>query len=133
MQWELTPRVKIYEALGVIAHGRVEADGNLGKVYSSSGNKFYTITYNPEIKAIMVNDNASFYKEYLGYPAIAYLMFIGEIRFDMVAAEYLKNIPWKDINQKFKNDFEKAVEFTLKDLGVAERERIEKEVDHIYR
>lgn len=109
MKWKHPPLIKIYEALGSVADGRVEVVGNTAKVYSSSGNKFYDVSYDPEKKAIMANDNGSYWKGYLGYPAIAFLFECGllELRPDM--AELLKGIKWKDINQKFKNDFDKTL------------------------
>ena len=108
MKWKLPPDIKIYEALGVVADERVEVDENKAKVYSSSGNKFYTVTYDAEHRSIMANDNGSYWQGYLGYPSIAFLMMTGAIRFDDVYAEALKGIAWKDINTKFKNDFDKT-------------------------
>jgi hypothetical protein len=37
--WKLPPIIKVYEALGCIADGRIHVDGDSAKVYSSSGNK----------------------------------------------------------------------------------------------
>ncbi|MFZ1075166.1 MAG: hypothetical protein WAN50_02225 [Minisyncoccia bacterium] len=37
MKWKKPPVIKIYEALGAVADGRIEVDGNAAKVYSSSG------------------------------------------------------------------------------------------------
>lgn len=128
MHWLNPPMVKIYEALGSIADGRVVVAGNSAQVYSSSGNKFYTVTFDPVTKAIMMNDNASFYRGYLGYPGIAYLMLIGEIQYEQSVAEMLKGIPWKDINQKFKNNFEDTIEYILKSKIQAERSAIVREV-----
>lgn len=128
MQWKHPPIIKIYEALGAVADERVHVSANSAKVYSSSGNKFYTVDYDPNARAIMVNDNGSFYKGYLGYPAIAFLMLAGEIPYSSKVAEYLKDIPWKDINQKFKNDFDKTLEFILKDMSEIQRAEITDEV-----
>jgi hypothetical protein len=131
MNWSQTPRVKIYEALGAVADGRVHVVGNTAKVYSSSGNKFYTVSYDPALHAIMVNDNGSFYKGYLGYPAVAFLMQIGELPYSEAVAQKLKGVAWKDINQKFKNDFEKAIDFILSSLSEGKRAAIEAEVTRI--
>ena len=111
MHWLHPPKIKIYEALGSVADGRVEITGNSAKVWSSSGNKFYIVNYDPETKSVMVNDNASFYNNYLGYPAIAFLMLIHEIEYTPLVTEMLKGIMWKDINQQFKNDYEETIEF----------------------
>lgn len=130
-KWSHPPIIKIYEALGAVADERVHISGASAKVYSSSGNKFYTIDFSPTEKAIMVNDNGSFYKGYLGYPAIAFLMLFGEIAYSPKVAEYLKDIPWKDINQKFRNDFDKTLEFILKDMTETQRVEIADEVQTI--
>ncbi len=109
MQWKIPPEIKIYEALGCLADGRIkEVDGEL-RVYSSSGQKFYTIIFDKKKNAIMANDNGSYWVGYLGYPAIACLMSIGELSFNQKYAESLKDIAWKDINTKNKNNFEKTL------------------------
>ncbi|MFA6602048.1 MAG: hypothetical protein WCT02_04295 [Candidatus Paceibacterota bacterium] len=66
MKWKLPPPVKIYEALGSVADGRLEMLGNSARVYSSSRNKFYEVIFDPETKSIMANDNGSFWQGYLG-------------------------------------------------------------------
>lgn len=131
MKWELPPEIKVYEALGAIADGRVEILGDTAKVYSSSRNKFYDVRYDRRTSAIMSNDNASFYKSYLGYPAIAYLMLSGEIVYSLGAAVSLKDIAWKDINQKFKNDFGKTLEYIVFNKSSEERESLRIEVANI--
>ena len=64
------------------------------------------MNYDADARAIMANDNGSYWRGYLGYPAIALLMRIGAVSFDARYAEALKGIAWKDINTTFKNDFE---------------------------
>jgi len=59
------PLIKIYEALGAIADQRIELIQGLfveAKVYSSSREKYYTVTYDAANKAIMLNDNGSYWK-----------------------------------------------------------------------
>jgi len=114
MKWNIPPIIKIYEALGCIADERLEMKELEAKVYSSSKKKFYTIKYDPESNSIMCNDNASYYVGYLGYPAIAYLMKRGELDFSEKYAIALKGIHWKDINQKYKNDFNKTQRYVNK-------------------
>ena len=60
--WNHPSKTKMYEALGAVADGRIEISGNNGKCYSSSGNKYYDITFDPESYKIMSNDNISFEK-----------------------------------------------------------------------
>lgn len=124
MKWKLPPATKIYEAIGTVADGRIEGDILQAKVYSSSGNKYYTVTYEPESNSIMCNDNASYWKGYLGYPAIAFLMKNGVLSYSTECGKILKGIKWKDINQKFKNDFEKALEFILLTKTEEERQKL---------
>lgn len=109
MKWKHPPIIKIYEALGSIADGRVQVSGNTAKVYSSSGGKFYDVSYDPAKKTIMANDNGSYWKGYLGYPAIAFLLKSGPLEFNQDMADLLKGLKWKDINQKFQNDFDKTL------------------------
>ncbi len=130
-KWSHPPIIKIYEALGSVADGRIEIDGNSAKVYSSSGNKFYTVNYDPEKRAIMTNDNGSFWKGYLGYPAIAFLLKKGILSYEQDVAKILANIKWKDINQKFKNDFDKTLEFILAPLGVVQKDSLNNLVQKI--
>ncbi|MDD3645964.1 MAG: hypothetical protein PHH06_00995 [Candidatus Gracilibacteria bacterium] len=100
MKWKIPPMIKVYEALGCIADDRLEFEGIEGRVYSSSRRKFYTIRYEPKSNSIMVNDNGSYYIDYLGYPAIAYLMKVGELDFSEEYSNALKGIHWKDLNLK---------------------------------
>lgn len=125
MQWKEPPITKVYEALGTVADGRVAISGNTAKVRSSSGNKSYDVTYDPAADAIMVNDNASYWQGYLGYPAIAFLLDIGILEFRPELADLLKGVKWKDINQRFKNDFEKALESIESRLNPDDRKALD--------
>jgi len=108
MKWQHPKIIKVYEALGTIADERLEINKNAGKSYSSSKNKFYTITYDPTFNAIMCNDNSSYFRDTLGYPAIAFLMKKGILEYNEEYGNALKGIKWKDTNQKNKNDFDKT-------------------------
>lgn len=134
MKWNLPPKIKIYEALGSLGDKRLEVSRDEGKLYSSSRNKFYDIKYDSENMAIMCNDNASYFVGYLGYPAISFLMYKDIIKYDKKWEEALKDIEWKDINQKFKNDFTKTENYTLELLEVRgySQEEFLGEVDNIY-
>lgn len=122
MKWKQPPIIKIYEALGAVADRRVGVTDNGGQVYSSSGNKFYTVTYDSVAQAIMTNDNGSYWQGYLGYPAIAYLLQLGILDYEPMQGELLRGIPWKDINQKFKNNFDKTLAYILEPLSQSDRE-----------
>ena len=82
----------------------------------------------------MCNDNGSYWQGYLGYPAIAFLMVKTVLKYNVKFSEALKSISWKDINVKFKNDFEKTRLYVLeiiKKRGYSEKELLE-EIDNIY-
>lgn len=117
MKWKQPPVSKIYEALGTIADTqRIELEGNSAKVFSSSRNKYYEVQYDKAKNAITSNDNGSFWVGYLGYPAIAYLLAAGIITYDARVAKWLKGIPWKNLNTKNKNDFDKTVQFVRQQI-----------------
>ncbi len=109
---ENTPKIKVFEALGCIADMRVEIKGNQAKIFSSSRNKYYTVSYDGN-KRIMSNDNGSYWVGYLGYPAIAFLMIAGKIRYNKDFAEALKGIFWKDVNTTFKNNYAKTENYVF--------------------
>ena len=122
--WNHPSVTKIYEALGAVADDRIEASGNTAKCYSSSRNKYYDITYDPDSKAIMSNDNSSYWTGDLGYPAIAFLLKSGVLEYRAEMGELLKGVAWKDINQKFKNDFDEALKFILQDLDFSNKMKL---------
>lgn len=132
--WKTPPKIKIYEALGTIADGRIEIEGNSAKVSSSSRGKFYTVNYKPEGSAIMVNDNGSYWQGYLGYPAISFLLLHGVIPYDQSVSSMLKDIKWKDINQKHKNDWDKTIEYVhnLVQENGGNLNKLTQQIDKIY-
>jgi hypothetical protein len=135
MKWKIPPKIKVYEALGCLGDNRIKVEDNVVKVYSSSRNKFYVVEYDSRKNAIMANDNGSYWVGYLGYPSIAFLMQRGIIDYDPQYSNALKDIKWKDINTKFKNNFEKTEQHILKLLGERgiSRDSILSEVDSIMR
>jgi hypothetical protein len=87
--------------------------GQTAICHSSSGNKFYNVTYDGVGKAIMCNDNASYYHGYLGYPAIAFLLATAVLPYEARLANLLQGVAWKDLNKQYKNDFTAALESVL--------------------
>ena len=116
MIWRKPHISKIYEALTVIADGRIEMNGNKARCYSSTGGKSYDIDYDPINGGIMSNDNSAYYTFSISYPMIAYLMLIEKIPYDEKLLEIFSNICWEDINQSFKNDYDKSIKFVLGEL-----------------
>lgn len=132
MKWKLPSKTKIYEALSAVADGRVEVDGNSAKVYSSSRNKFYDVSYDSVKGEIMCNDNSSYWKGDLGYPAIAFLMKIDALFYAEEAGNILKGVLWKDINQKFKNDFDASLDYVLSSKTEKERKILKDLADKVF-
>lgn len=132
--WSIPPRAKIFEALSAVADGRVTFTGDRQtNVKSSAGTKSYIVEWNDDVSEIAANDNASYYRGYLGYPIVATLLVLGKLKFDSVIAGYLRGIAWKAINTKYKNSYDRAIDEVLSDLeshGICRR-IIEEEVDRI--
>jgi len=135
MKWKIPPKIKVHEALGSVADGRVQIiSDNEAKAFSSSGNKFYTVKYDPANNEITCNDNGSFWVGYLGYPAIAFLMQTGVISYDKKIAQAFSGFMWKDINQKFKNDFAKTERLILDEVELKglNLDVVNNEIENIY-
>lgn len=130
--WKTPPRAKVYEAMSAIADGRVDLGDTKAEVTSSSGDKKYLIEWSEDGQSISSNDNASYYQGYLGYPIIAVLMRLGRINYNPATLPPLAGIHWKQLNTKFKRDYEKAVEAALAELPVENREQVEAEVTSIF-
>jgi len=133
--WKKPHISKIYEALTAIADNRIQISGNnKARCYSSSKNKYYEIEFDPKTNSIMSNDNTAFYKNTISYPMIAYLMMINRIAYDKKVLVNLKDIHWKDINQKVKNNYDLAIQTVLNDLKIkgVDVNSIETIVENIY-
>lgn len=130
--WRLPPRIKILEALGAIADKRIniisekkENEKTVIKATCISSNKdrVYMVVYIVEDNSITADDNGSKFKGYLGYPSIALLMIKKKLDFNFELANYLKGIPWKKLNEKFKNYYttEAEIKKILKSKGISEK------------
>lgn len=112
MKWLSPPSIKIYEALGSISDDRIELTSKKSaRVYSSSRLKYYEVEFDRETNSITSNDNGSFYVGYLGYPSIALLFKLDFLSYNEEFAQVLRGIQWKDLNQTYKNDFEKVMKY----------------------
>jgi hypothetical protein len=120
----MPPAIKVYEALGAVVDGRVEVLENKGLVFSSTRNKQYEVIFDLKAKKINSNDNGSFWHGYLGYPAIACLMRIGVVSYSEELALLLQNIPWKDLNERFDNDYNKTIKLIFSDLSSGQQMRL---------
>ncbi|HIQ10737.1 MAG TPA: hypothetical protein EYH26_02010 [Pyrodictium sp.] len=133
----IPPRIKVLEALSAIADGRVELvskDKRFAKVRSSMGDKVYTVYVDPVKGEAYSDDNGTRYRSYIGYPIISLLMLQGVLPFDQEIAEALKNVAWKELNEKYKryDVVEKIVLLEAEKRGV-KPEKVRKFVDKVYR
>ena len=108
--WKMPPLIKIYEAIGALGDGRVRLeDEHRAFVTSSEGDKTYEVEISGDGHQISSNDNGSYWQGYLGYPAIAVLLARGLYRPPANVIDALAGIPWKEINRRFKNDYDKTL------------------------
>jgi hypothetical protein len=115
--WKLPPRVKVFEALSAVADGRVRLAGpGSATVTSSGGDKVYAVEWSDDGRTIAANDNASYWRGYLGYPALAVLLARGELKAGEDVVRALAGVPWHDLNTRFKRDYDAAVAHVLADL-----------------
>lgn len=128
--WKLPPRIKIYEALGAVADGRVKPGGEREMlVTSSSGSRVYKVTWSEDRRAYGSDDNGSIFQGYLGYPILAAMMVLGELPYDPGEASKLAGVPWKELNERFKRDYDAVLAHIWQDVD--EPESIDKAVDRI--
>jgi hypothetical protein len=107
--WKTPPLIKVYEAFGAIADGRVDLRGDQSAtVASSDKSKRYQVIVADQGREISSNDNASYWQGYLGYPAIAVLIARGFISVPLEVMTPLSGIEWKDLNRRFK-DYRKTI------------------------
>jgi hypothetical protein len=134
--WKMPPAAKVYEALSALADGRVRllAPGR-AEVTSSEGDKVYSVEWSEDGRRITANDNASYWQGYTGYPIIAVLLATGCIPYDPDVAGLLAEVPWHDLNERFKRDYDAAVESVLQDIERrgGDRGAIVRQVESIYR
>jgi len=130
MKLKTPPRIKVLEALGAIADGRIKKVDDHYEVVSSEGDRIYSVKINGE-KAYS-NDNGTTYRNYIGYPIIAVLMLEGKLKYDDKISKSLKGIDWKRLNETYKNyaKVEEIVEKIAEERGV-NKEEINKIIEEV--
>ncbi len=117
----LPPRIKVLEALGAIADGRVKIlDGQRAIVNSSDYTRVYHVYFDEAKSLVYSDDNGTIFRGYVGYPIIAFLMLKGLLPFDEKIASALKGIEWRKLNEKYKkySIVEQIVKSRAKSRGV---------------
>ncbi len=125
MKLRLPPRIKILEALGAIGDGRIHVlDEKRARVVSSDRTREYNVYADLEHRLVYSDDNGTRFRNYVGYPIIAFLMLKGVLPFDKRLAEALRGIPWRELNERFKSyaTVESIVKRVAKERGVDPRE-----------
>jgi hypothetical protein len=135
-QWKMPPVAKVYEALSALADGRVRITRpGRAEVISSTGDKTYSVTWSDDGRQISSSDNASIWQGYTGYPIIAVLLATGRIPYNEAIGSQLAGVPWHDLNERFRRDYDAAVESVLQEIQrrSGAREAVVSQVDAIYR
>ncbi|HKU25421.1 MAG TPA: hypothetical protein VJQ54_08110 [Candidatus Sulfotelmatobacter sp.] len=114
-RWKMPPLIKIYEALGALADGRVQLENELhATVLSSDRSKIYQVNIAADGRTISSNDNASFWQGYLGYPAIAVMLKRGLYPIGNEILNAFAAIPWKELNRRFRNNYGRTIEEVMR-------------------
>jgi len=117
----LPPRVKVLEALGAVAGGRVEVlSEKEARVRSSEGNRVYRVFVDLESGEVNSDDNGTVYRNYIGYPIIAFLMKMGRLPYDEEVGKALADIRWRTLNEAYRSYrlVEQEVARTLRSSGI---------------
>lgn len=130
---KLPPIEKIHEAYSAIADERITLRDSEADVLSSDLAKKYLVKWEDETYSS--NDNASYWKGYLGYPLIAVLMLQGKLSLDRETAGYFKGINWKKLNTEHKNKYSEAVKQIMDDLKTSgvDCDKINGEINNVYK
>ncbi len=105
------PFEKVYEAFSAVADNRIEMSGDYALISSSDLSKIYEVSWKDDVYAS--SDNATYWQGYPGYPVIAVLMLQGKLNLPEEAYE-LKDIPWKQLNEKYKRNYAEAADEALR-------------------
>lgn len=128
---KLPPIEKIPEAYSAIEDGRIELFENKALVKSSNYEKEYLIKWQDNL--YYSNDNSTYWQGYPGYPVIAVLMRQKRLPLNKEVSKYFKNINWHELNQRTKRDYQKSLEYILKDVPLNERDIIDKEITKVFK
>lgn len=130
---KLPPIEKIHEAYSAIADDRITLRDSEADVLSSDLAKKYLVKWEDETYSS--NDNASYWKGYLGYPLIAVLMLQGKLSLDRETAAYFKGINWKKLNTEHKNKYSEAVKQIMDELKTSgvDCDKIKGEINRVYK
>ena len=104
---KLPPVEKVFEAWTAIVDNRISLHEHHADVESSDGSKGYVVKFDGNTYSS--DDNATYWRGYAGYPVLAVLMLRGVLPLDLTEAKLWKEVNWKEINTRYKNNYSKAV------------------------
>jgi len=104
------PSIKVLEAAGAIADGRVHLESEravvrvYAKVVSSEGDRTYRVFVKKIINGYSAysDDNGTRFRRYVGYPIISVLMLMKALPRNRDVEEALKGIEWRKLNETYK-------------------------------
>ena len=100
----LPPKIKVLEALSAACGGRVKKlSDKLARVVSSDGSREYTVYLDVVKGVVYSDDNGTIYRNYIGYPIIAFMMELGILPKDEAIGKLIVNVPWRRLNEQYKN------------------------------
>lgn len=127
---KMPPIAKIYEAYSCLADNRITLENNEATVTSSDGKKNYKIKWNKNDYSS--TDNASYWQGYPGYPILAVLMLQNKLSYSKEIIPFFKDINWHALNDKYKRDYDKAIEEALDSISF-NKENIKKDTEKTYK
>lgn len=110
---KLPPVQKVYEAMTAVADRRIHMEDSSASVISSDGARNYTVRWKDDL--YFSDDPASYWQGYPGYPVLAVMMQQGRLPYDAHAAEAMSGIHWHALNEKYKRDYDAALQSVLKE------------------
>ncbi|MDW7977728.1 MAG: hypothetical protein RMH74_02870 [Candidatus Caldarchaeum sp.] len=109
------PRIKVLEALGAVAGGRVTClSDSEAVVAASEGQRAYKVFVDLDKRVAESDDNGTVYRNYVGYPIIAFLMARKVLPYFEEVGRPLATVKWRSINEKYKSY--RAVEAVIKSM-----------------
>lgn len=131
----LPPKIKVLEAVGAVAGGRVKLISEReAEVKSSEGERTYTVLVDVDSRTVSSDDNGTTFRNYVGYPIIAVLMVKGLLPCDVTIGQALKDVKWKSLNEKLRSyrKVEEVIMEILRKNGI-DPERVSRYVDEVMR
>lgn len=125
---KMPPKEKVYEAWTAIVDNRVSMHPDYAVVASSDDSKSYTVRFSGDTFAS--DDNATYWRGYPGYPVIAVLMLQGWLPFNRDEAEQWKDVNWKEVNTRFRNNYSAAVDAVARERDI-DLQQSEKAADEV--